>query len=69
MPDRSFVMENNGMFCANHISGYSLTNFFVRSAEKRKQIRLQFFHDELIGCSMMLNAMVKPDIEVINTIV
>ena len=22
-PDGSFVMENNGMFCANHISGYS----------------------------------------------
>ncbi len=23
-PDGSFVMENNGMFCANHISGYSV---------------------------------------------
>ncbi|MBQ3586699.1 MAG: betaine reductase, partial [Synergistaceae bacterium] len=23
-PDGSFVMENNGMFCANHISGYSM---------------------------------------------
>ena len=22
-PDGSFIMENNGMFCANHISGYS----------------------------------------------
>ena len=27
------------------------------------------FHDDLVGCSMMLNQMVKPDIEVTNTIV
>ena len=27
------------------------------------------FHDNLVGCSMMLNQMVKPDIEVTNTIV
>ena len=46
-----------------------INQFFGQIGGEDKADQTPIFHDGLIGCSMMLNAMVKPDIEVTNTIV
>lgn len=46
-----------------------INQFFGQIGGEEKADQTPIFHDGLIGCSMMLNAMVKPEIEVTNTIV
>lgn len=46
-----------------------INQFFGQIGGEEKADQTPIFHDGLIGCSMMLNAMVQPEIEVTNTIV
>jgi glycine reductase len=46
-----------------------INQFFGQIGGEEKADQTPIFHDGLIGCSMMLNGMVKPEIEVTNTIV
>ena len=46
-----------------------INQFFAGIGGEEMADQTPVFHDKLIGCSMMLNAMCKPDIEVTNTIV
>ena len=46
-----------------------INQFFAGIGGEEKADQTPVFHDKLIGCSMMLNDMCKPDIEVTNTIV
>ena len=46
-----------------------INQFFAGIGGEEKADTEPIIHDKLIGCSMMLNAMVKPDIEVTNTLV
>ncbi len=46
-----------------------INQFFGQIGGEEKADQTPIFHDGLIGCSIMLNAMVKPEIEVTNTIV
>ena len=46
-----------------------INQFFGQVGGEEMADQTPIFHDKLIGCSMMLNGMVKPDIEVTNTIV
>ncbi len=46
-----------------------INQFFAGIGGEEMADQTPVFHDKLIGCSMMLNAICKPDIEVTNTIV
>ena len=46
-----------------------INQFFGQVGGEAAADAAPIFHDGLVGCSMMLNAMVKPDIEVTNTVV
>lgn len=46
-----------------------INQFFGQIGGEDKADQTPIFHDGLIGCSMMLNSLVKPEIEVTNTIV
>ena len=45
-----------------------INQFFGQIGGEEMADQTPIFHDKIIGCSMMLNAMVKPDIEVTRSV-